>query len=128
MGVVERGAGWADLTMVEELLAHLKLTLAMLPKCMACHFVSHFVEKADPSNHNVEVALPVQDTQAFAVDANAGLTLCQLKSDGLEGVELFKHMVRHSSACSPRSDVRPSTRWTWPWAGGWKRSAAGTAS
>ena len=91
MGIVERGAGWADLTMVEELLAHLKLTPAMLPKYMACYFV----EQADPSNHDVEVALPVQDTQAFAVDPNAGLSSYQLKPAGLEGVELFKHMVRH---------------------------------
>ena len=89
-GVVERGAGWADLAMVEELTGHLR-PAGHAPEA---HGRPLRGGEASPSDHDVEVALPGRGTQAAAdVDFDSGLTSCQLQPAGLTGAELFEPMA-----------------------------------
>ena len=132
-GVVGRGAGWADLAMVVELVGHLELSPATLTKQVACCFV----EEADPSHHDVEVAPPGRGTQATAdVDSDAGLdaglTSCQLQPAGLTGEELSKRVACHRDRRKQRLQTafrRPAVdTLDWPWAAAWNGATAGAAS
>ena len=86
--VMRNGDGWGDADTVKALCAATGMSIGDVPGCQVCYFV----ETSEPPLTHPSSLAPVT-TRTY--DANKGLRSFTLMPDGMEGLELFSHLVTH---------------------------------